>query len=119
MIPKSSEIGLIFDAETDGLKPTVIHCLGIKVVATGERFLFADQPGYLPLRDGLALLESADWVIAHNGLDYDVPVIERLYPDIRIDRAKVLDTLPLAKSYFKDLRAMDALAEGMPEDLRG
>jgi DNA polymerase I len=115
------ELSLVFDAETNGFNPTVVHCIAVKVIETGESYLFADQPGYLPISDGLALLESADWLVAHNGAAFDLPVINRLFR-MRLDPACMLDTLTLARSYLKGraaISAVDNTVPDMPSKLHG
>lgn len=98
-------LSVVFDTETDGLMPSVIHCLAIHCIELGESYVFADYEGYNPIKDGLDILSAADWLIAHNGKAYDIPHLERLYPSFLIeDKSKVLDTLLLARSYFPDLK---------------
>ncbi len=104
---KNSSVTFVFDVETDGLKPSVVHCMALQCVETGDSFICADQPGYIPLPTGLELLKEADWLIAHNGLDYDVPVLERLYRGFRVERGRLIDTLPLARSFFPDIFSSD------------
>lgn len=94
---------LVFDVEANGLQPTKIHCLAVHCLELDETWIFADHPGYSPISEGLVLLEEADWIIAHNGRNYDIPNLERLYPKFSIkDKTKLLDTLLLAREYFPE-----------------
>ena len=115
----SGELSMIFDLETNGLKPSVIHCMAVYCVEAKEKLIFADQPGYLPLRTGFDLLMEASWLIAHNGDEYDVPVIRNLYPEYSFENIHVLDTLKLARCYFPDILQSDVNDSRVPSALHG
>jgi hypothetical protein len=101
---------IIFDIETDSLKqkggPRRVHCAEALVAQTGETFSFANQPGYLKISDLLDLLQSADRLVAHNGLAFDVPTLERIYR-VTFDRDRVVDTLTGARTVFSAIREQD------------
>jgi len=76
----------VFDIETDGLKPTKIHCLS-----------YEDDTGIKTITDYsdmVVFLNNADKLIGHNIITYDIPVLERLL-GVKI-KAEVVDTLPLS-----------------------
>ena len=90
MKPSSeNESWLVFDIETDGLydQATKIHCIVIHDV---NRQLTSS---YGPDRIGDAIkhLHSADVLIGHNILFYDIPVIEKLTQ--AVFTARIIDTL--------------------------
>lgn len=101
---------LLFDTETNDYleQSTVLHCLVIKDATTGKTVRYNDQPGGNPLAVGLKRLEEADCIVAHNAIDFDVPVLQKLYPNIKLDRRRVLDTLVMAKLMFPDTYEKDA-----------
>lgn len=74
----------IFDIEADGLLDTItkMHCLSIKPVG-GKLLSFTDNE-YRPKAgnfiDGLALLEKSPMIVGHNIQGYDIPAIQKLYP---------------------------------------
>lgn len=72
---------LIFDIETNGLlkELTKVHCLVVRNYDTGETFDFADQPNHKPISEGLALLSTADMLIGHNIIRFDLPALEKVY----------------------------------------
>lgn len=84
---------LVFDVEADGLLDTItkLHCMAATDVDTGEEFFFGPDR----IKEGLAFLEGAGRLIAHNGLDYDCPAIEKLYPAWK--RPPLWDTLIFVK----------------------
>lgn len=90
---------LIFDIEANNLYQTVtkIHCIAIKEVGGNDVMLF--DPDHIT--DALNLLRSADRLIGHNIIQYDIPVIEKLYPDIHLTR-NVLDTFNLSFIQFPE-----------------
>jgi DNA polymerase-1 len=103
----------VFDCETDGLLPdlTKLHCLGIKCLDTGKVWSLADQPGYTPIREGLALLADADLIVGHNIIGFDIPAIQKVYPGWKT-RALVRDTLVLTRLMWPHIKDGDfALAE--------
>jgi DNA polymerase-1 len=59
--------------------------------------IYADQEGYPSISEGLKRLEDADLTVWHNGLGYDYPTLLRLYPDFKLDRENVMDTLILSR----------------------
>ena len=109
---------LLFDLETDGLLPTVskIHCCCIIDVATGE------STGYRPHEIEVALirLSQADELLGHNLIGFDLPVIQKLYPEWT-HSAKITDTLVLSRLVFADLMTLDASRRfiGLPGRLHG
>ena len=117
--PPPDEITFVFDIETDGFKPSLIHCIAALCVETQEMFLFANHPDYIPIETGIQLLLEADWLVAHNGLAYDIPVMEALYPAYKFDRKKVIDTLPLVRKYFKRINESDMRSPEVPYFLKG
>lgn len=97
---------LIFDIETDGLYDdvTTIHCLVIKDYATGTVDRYRDKT----LLDGITRLLRADKIVGHNSIKYDTAVIEKLYKEIKFNRAKVIDTLVLSRLIYADLSDYDS-----------
>ena len=77
---------VVVDIETDGLNPTVIHCLSSKQVGVDGVKTFTSPTGVQEY------LNSFDTVIAHNGLSFDFPVLAKLW-DIQLPLEKMLDTL--------------------------
>ena len=81
---------LVGDIETDGLKPTVIWVFITEDIENGEV-----KEWYTP--EGLqSYLETKDGIIFHNGLGYDMPVLERLW-NIQFDKIVVKDTLVMSR----------------------
>jgi hypothetical protein len=87
---------LIGDIETDGLKPSVIHMVGVLDYDTDEYTSYHGED----LVDGLLRLSEADLVIGHNFIGYDIKNIERMTNKlVMFDRRKVVDTLDLSRRY--------------------
>ena len=95
---------LVFDIETDGLQPTKIYCMSALDVDSQEQFNF--KPSNID--EGIALLKSADKLIGHNIIGFDIPVIRRLYGIDLLDK-KLIDTLVLSR-LFNPVRASHSLA---------
>lgn len=112
---------LIFDLETDGFLESVtkVHSLVIHDVGTGKLHSFG--PGQID--DGLAMLETADCIVGHNIIKYDIPVLRKLYPHLKLT-ARAFDTLVATsliwpKDAIKD-RDFKAIKKGtMPGGLMG
>ena len=83
----------LFDIETNGLLDELdrIHCLVLIDADTGDVLDFADQPGRRPISEGLEILRTADEVIGHNILGFDLPAIRLVHPGWWAE-GKVTDT---------------------------
>lgn len=104
-------MALIFDIETDGLLDSVtkIHCLVIKDTDTGSVTTYrsnAKESGSR-IEIGLAWLMKADLICGHNVINYDIPVIQKLYPHFTVDKIKVLDTIVGARLVWSNIKLKD------------
>jgi len=113
---------LIFDIETTGIDDfltldglTAIHCIGVSDPEGKQQVLYG--PG--EIERGLEVLSSADVLIGHNILGFDIPAITKLYPDW--EHGELYDTLVLSRLVHPDLSNDDwAKGEsGIPKNLRG
>ena len=100
-----------FDIEANGLLADVdrIHSLVIKDAWT-EDTLFSgssdSDPSRPDYRKGYALLGDADILLAHNGIGYDYPVIEKIDGWVPRVEAK-WDSMILAQHRFTDQKDRD------------
>ena len=83
------ESWLIFDLESDGLYDDVskIHCLVIYDIQSGNTFSYGPDA----IDNAIGHLDSADVLIGHNILFYDIPVLKKLHGTNF--KARVIDTL--------------------------
>lgn len=113
---------LIFDIETDGLynDASVIHCVAIHDLDTGQTLEFNDQGNREPISTAISHLDGAEWIIGHNVVGYDVPVIRKIYPWFS-GKGKTLDTLLLSQLTYPNLMGHDLALKprGMPTKLYG
>jgi DNA polymerase-1 len=58
--------------------------------------VYADQPGYRSLAEGASRLRSADLLVMHNGLKFDLWAINKIFPGT-VSHTKVWDTLVAAR----------------------
>ncbi|MDN8037437.1 DNA polymerase [Burkholderia vietnamiensis] len=97
-----------FDIETDGFLNIVskIHCLSIKNPANGRvrRFTAVDMEEGIRL---LMKLGEAGKLVGHNIINFDIPVIQKLYPWFKVPLANVVDTLVLSRLFFADMLTRD------------
>lgn len=94
---------LIFDLETNGLYDTVdtIWIGGTKDLDTGEINTYSDyDPQSKPLSELLVALNSADVVIGHNIISYDLTVLHKLFKFELKDTIKVIDTMTVSQLNF-------------------
>jgi ATP-dependent DNA helicase RecQ len=77
--------------------------LKIGAVHRGETFLY---PGGSPLPEALARLDgfagAADFVLGHNVIAHDLPILARSAPDLGLLRKPVIDTLYLSALAFPE-----------------
>ncbi|MFG1395885.1 DNA polymerase [Roseixanthobacter pseudopolyaromaticivorans] len=92
---------LVFDIETDGLldELTKVHCLVIHHLETGETISCSDHEGYAPVQLGLRLLAEADLILGHNVIGFDIPALQKVYPDWK-PRGVVRDTIILTQLLY-------------------
>ena len=70
------------DIETDGLLDilTKVHCLVLQDVDTEEVFSYGPNE----IQEGLDRMKGADRLIFHNGINFDFPALEKVYPDFTL-----------------------------------
>ena len=91
MLPGSNdERFLIFDLESDGLydNVTVIHCIVVHDIGLQQTFSYGPDR----IADALTHLATADVLIGHNILFYDIPVLNKLFPSVQLN-GRIIDTL--------------------------
>lgn len=103
-IPNKETPALLFDIETDGLLDvcTKVHCICAKDWLTKETFSFGPKE----IEDALRLLSSYDILVAHNGICFDVPALQKLSKD-RFKAGHVFDTLTASRLIWTDLKNDD------------
>jgi hypothetical protein len=112
----------VFDTETNGLLEEVTTLHSLVIHDLGEDIIYSCYPGSvfkdlgktigtarlfeLSLEEGLKMLEEADILYGHNIIGYDLKVLKKLYPHLKI-KATLRDTLIMAKMIWP----MDRLKE--------
>jgi len=98
---------LVFDIETDGLLDdmTKVHSLVIKDVVSKQQWSCADKPGYVPLIQGVRLLNEADEIIGHNIINFDIPALKKVFEFN--PKGKVTDTLVISSLIYTNLKDID------------
>ena len=85
---------LVFDIETDDLKATKLWCIVAQDLDSNKIYRFAPHQ----LESGLELLKSADVLLGHNIIGFDIPVIKKL-TGVDLSNKKVIDTLVLSRLF--------------------
>ena len=110
---------LVFDLETNGLlnDATRIHCISLhwseddRIESFNDE-KYADNPKDLPMAGNysittaLGFIECAATIIGHNIINFDIPVIQKLYPWFT-PRGTIIDTLLLSRLYHTNLFDID------------
>lgn len=104
-----------FDIETNGLyyDVTKAHCMVITIRdSSGDRMTtrYAPEDMERGVHELLELLEHDWYIVGHNIINYDIPVLEKLYPFFRVTREmrkQVIDTLVLSHLMFSDISDRD------------
>tara|TARA_R100001460_G_scaffold3427_1_gene10396 strand:- start:1881 stop:3656 length:1776 start_codon:yes stop_codon:yes gene_type:complete len=96
---------LVFDIETDGLLDTVskVHCIVARNIDDDKEYVFVGND----CREGVKFLASADTLIGHNIIAFDIPVLQKLYPDVELTTVNWVDTLVLTRLIWPDRRDRD------------
>jgi DNA polymerase-1 len=97
----------ILDLETNGLleEVTKIHIICLRNINTGETHTYNSQTPH-GIATGLAKAALADVLIGHNLQEYDIRVIQKLYPNWRTE-AKLVDTLIISQLIYSQLKDDD------------
>jgi hypothetical protein len=85
-------VKILFDIETDGLNPTVIHQLSTMDMSDNTTKSYNGDT----LKDGYEYLRQATQLIGHNIIGFDLPVLERL-AGLTFDGIEIVDTLVLSR----------------------
>lgn len=95
---------LVWDIETDGLIPelTKIHCIGAINAQTGKEYEYRPHQ----IEEGLAHLASARRSIGHNLIGFDIPAIQKLYPNWK-PGGEICDTIVLTRLHRPDTGDLD------------
>ena len=82
------------DIETDGLDPSVVWCIAVQDVDSGQVITFSGTTLGL-FKPWMA--SEADCLVFHNGIGYDVPVLTRLcgidFSDVQVEDTLVMSQL--------------------------
>ena len=85
---------LVFDIETDDLQATLIHCIVAQDADSEEIFRFPPDK----LQEGYDFLLTADRLIGHNIIGFDIPLVEK-FGKIDLSGKEVIDTLVLSRLF--------------------
>lgn len=100
---------VVFDCETDNLYEDVtkVHSLVLRDLNTDVVLsCTSSAPGFPTIEEGLALLSKAERVYGHNIIDYDIPVLRKLYPSWTPPE-RVIDTLVSARLRWAHIKETD------------
>lgn len=100
----------IFDLETDGFLEDVtkIHCMVINDTDTGAIDTYVGKEVAAGIRHLEELSNNGQTIVGHNAIKFDIPVIDKLYPDNTINHEYVEDTLVLSRLIYAHLSDIDA-----------
>ena len=118
MLPGSAnECWLCFDLESDGLydSVTVIHCIVIYDIQTKQTHKY----GPTDITAAIEHLANADVLIGQNILFYDIPVLQKLFPDTAKFRGRIIDTLICTQLIWPKEVLYDLDTEQYPEVPKG
>jgi len=89
---------LCWDIETNGLNHSLVWCLAVADVDTGEEYFFTDHDDRHPsLKEGLDLLSRATMHVGHNLIGFDIPALGQHYGWKVTEEQKVIDTMILSQ----------------------
>jgi DNA polymerase-1 len=113
-----NETWLVFDLESDNLydSVTVIHCIVLYDIGRKQTFTYGPDH----IADALAHLATADVLIGHNIIFYDLPVLQKLHSFAY--KARIIDTLICSRLIWPKELLYDLDSEQytqVPTGLRG
>lgn len=97
---------VILDAETDGLQPTLVHCIVCIDINTNEVFQFVQEDCYSKFKE---FIKEVGTLIGHNVIAYDIPLVLKnlLGIDWKIENTEdtfVMSSLSYSDRYIKDVK---------------
>ena len=104
---------LIFDIETDGLLKNVkvLHCMCIYDTKTAKMWRFDPTNVVEGVKMLQKELDDNGEICGHNIINYDIPALEKLYPEIfkvsYDQQSQVVDTLVLARLIYSNIETID------------
>ena len=108
----------MFDLESNGLlnNASRIHCMALHYCDTDTTEAYNDEriskdAKYLPMGNrsittAITSLETADTVVGHNIIGFDIPALSKLY-NFFSTSARVIDTLLLSRLYHPNIYDID------------
>ena len=113
---------LLFDLESTGLlrRGSTIHCIVMRDTSSPDEPIVFDYEPERSIIQGIKQLESADCLIGHNIIGYDIPLIKEQFPDFN-PSGELLDTLVMSRLYYPHIadRDYERRPDGMPQRLYG
>ena len=105
----------VFDIETNALRIKDVTNIWCCAINSGEETILYKDP-----KEWIPILESADVLIGHNIIQYDLVCIKHLYPEFN-PKGHAIDSLILARMFYSDILDIDYRKkwEGMPINLYG
>ena len=96
---------LVCDIEANGLyeEADTIHCAVFKDVDTGKVYRLTKKESII------RMLEKCTYLIMHNGVGYDVPLIKKVYGYEY--NGKILDTVLMSREVYKNKKVPDQMKE--------
>lgn len=102
---------LFFDIESDGLLDTVTKCHCMVIIDHNDKVTYYRQAEcYEGAMRLLQALKSGIFICGHNVIDFDIPCLEKLFPDFKVPRELrkyVVDTLVLSRLIYSDIGDKD------------
>ena len=110
----------IADIETNGLyeATTEVHCISIKVDDNPTE-VYTSRPisgSAGSIQEGIDLINSVDRVVFHNGINFDLPTLQKLGYKVT---TPVHDTLIMSRLAFPNIAFQDANRKSVPQKLKG
>ena len=117
---------VVFDLETNGLllNATEIHCAAVYYEDTDDTETYNNEnPGKgmsAPVVRAVQHIQMADYIVGHNIVCYDIPIIKSIFPFFN-PTGIIVDTLILSRLCHPNLLDIDKKHEweGMPTKLYG
>ena len=113
---------LLFDIESTGLlrQGSQLHCIVVRNLADDSSSPLVFDTVQDNINEGIDLLQQADCLVGHNIINYDLALLDELYPNFKC-APKLRDTLIMSRLYFSTLTDRDFQTRpyGLPTKLYG
>lgn len=104
---------IYLDIESNGYleNTTEVHCIVLKDSTGTQRFnnQLCESSAWSIETALYNLMSSDKLIVSHNGIKFDIPALQKVYPWFQVDEARLVDTLVMSRVMFTNMFDTDPI----------